>query len=307
MSFTAKDVAELREITGAGMMDCKKALTHTEGDKEKAIEYLREIGVSIAAKKASRIASEGLIGGYTDDKTGVLAELNCETDFVANTDGFRALVSKAAKAVADNDPADVAAWQECNIDGTTLTELMNSETSKCGEKITARRFEKFTLAGEGVEEIYLHNGGKIGVMIEIETDKPANDEVKAMAHDIAMHIAAFSPAYVYESEVPEDYIAKEKAILLAQAKNDPKNASKPDAILEKMLVGRLQKSLKEICLVEQAFAKDSSITVAQLVANVSKSTGMNIKIVTFVRLVMGEGLEKKTDNLAEEVAKMSGK
>ena len=307
MSFTAKDVAELREITGAGMMDCKKALTHTEGDKEKAIEYLREIGVSIAAKKASRIASEGLIGGYTDDKTGVLAELNCETDFVANTDGFRALVSKAAKAVADNDPADVAAWQECNIDGTTLTELMNSETSKCGEKITARRFEKFTLAGEGVEEIYLHNCGKIGVMIEIETDKPANDEVKAMAHDIAMHIAAFSPAYVYESEVPEDYIAKEKAILLAQAKNDPKNASKPDAILEKMLVGRLQKSLKEICLVEQAFAKDSSITVAQLVANVSKSTGMNIKIVKFVRLVMGEGLEKKTDNLAEEVAKMSGK
>ena len=307
MSFTAKDVAELREITGAGMMDCKKALTHTEGDKEKAIEYLREIGVSIAAKKASRIASEGLIGGYTDDKTGVLAELNCETDFVANTDGFRALVSKAAKAVADNDPADVAAWQECNIDGTTLTELMNYETSKCGEKITARRFEKFTLAGEGVEEIYLHNGGKIGVMIEIETDKPANDEVKAMAHDIAMHIAAFSPAYVYESEVPEDYIAKEKAILLAQAKNDPKNASKPDAILEKMLVGRLQKSLKEICLVEQAFAKDSSITVAQLVANVSKSTGMNIKIVKFVRLVMGEGLEKKTDNLAEEVAKMSGK
>lgn len=307
MSFTAKDVAELREITGAGMMDCKKALTHTEGDKEKAIEYLREIGVSIAAKKASRIASEGLIGGYTDDKTGVLAELNCETDFVANTDGFRALVSKAAKAVADNDPADVAAWQECNIDGITLTELMSSETSKCGEKITARRFEKFTLAGEGVEEIYLHNGGKIGVMIEIETDKPANDEVKAMAHDIAMHIAAFSPAYVYESEVPEDYIAKEKAILLAQAKNDPKNASKPDAILEKMLVGRLQKSLKEICLVEQAFAKDSSITVAQLVANVSKSTGMNIKIVKFVRLVMGEGLEKKTDNLAEEVAKMSGK
>ena len=307
MSFTAKDVAELREITGAGMMDCKKALVHTDGDREKAIEYLREIGVSIAAKKASRIASEGLIGGYTNDKTGVLAELNCETDFVANTDGFRALVVKAAKAVADNDPADVDAWLECKEDGMTLTELMNSETSKCGEKITARRFEKFTLAGEGVEEIYLHNGGKIGVMLEVETDKPATDEVKAMAHDIAMHIAAFSPSYVYESEVPEDYIAKEKAILLAQAKNDPKNASKPDAILEKMLSGRLQKSLKEICLVEQPFAKDSSITVAQLVANVAKSAGMNIRLVKFVRLVMGEGLEKKTDNLAEEVAKMSGK
>ena len=307
MSFTAKDVAELREITGAGMMDCKKALVHTDGDKEKAIEYLREIGVNIAAKKASRIASEGLIGGYTDAKTGVLAELNCETDFVANTDGFRALVKKAAKCVADYDPATVEEWLDSKIDGSTITELMNAETSKCGEKITARRFVKYTLAGEGVEEIYLHNGGKIGVMLEIETDKPATDEVKEMAHDIAMHIAAFSPLYVYDSEVPAEYIAKEKSILLAQAKNDPKNANKPEAILEKMLGGRLQKSLKEICLVDQAFAKDSSITVDQLVKNVSKSSGMNIRIVRFVRLVMGEGLEKKTDNLAEEVAKMSGK
>ena len=307
MSFTAKDVAELREITGAGMMDCKKALVHTDGDREKAIEYLREIGVSIAAKKASRIASEGLIGGYTDDKTGVLVELNCETDFVANTDGFRALVAKAAKVVADCDPADVAAWMECKTDGMTLTDLINNETSKCGEKITARRFEKFSLSGNGVEEIYLHNGGKIGVMLEVETDKPATEEVRTMAHDIAMHIAAFSPSYIYETEVPEDYVAKEKAILLAQAKNDPKNASKPDAILEKMLSGRLQKSLKEICLIEQPFAKDSSITVGQLVANVSKSAGMNVRLVRFVRLVMGEGLEKKSDNLAEEVAKMSGK
>lgn len=307
MSFTAKDVAELREITGAGMMDCKKALVHSDGDKEKAIEYLREIGVNIAAKKASRIASEGLIGGYTDAKTGVLAELNCETDFVANTDGFRELVKKAAKAVADNNPATVEEWLETKVDGSTITELMNAETSKCGEKITARRFEKFTLSGEGVEEIYLHNGGKIGVMLEIETDKPVTDEIREMAHDIAMHIAAFSPLYVYDSEVPAEYIEKEKAILLAQAKNDPKNASKPDAILEKMLGGRLQKSLKEICLVDQAFAKDSSITVDQLVKNVAKSAGMNVRIVKFVRLVMGEGLEKKTDNLAEEVAKMSGK
>ncbi len=307
MSFTAKDVAELREITGAGMMDCKKALVHTDGDKEKAIEYLREIGVNIAAKKAGRIASEGLIGGYSDDKTGVLAELNCETDFVANTDGFRALVAKAAKVVADNDPADTDAWLGCSADGMTLTDLINGETSKCGEKITARRFVRFSLEGNGVEEIYLHNGGKIGVMLEAETDKPATDEVRAMVHDIALHIAAFSPSYIYESEVPDEYIAKEKSILLAQAKNDPKNANKPDAILEKMLAGRLQKSLKEICLIEQAFAKDPSITVAQLVANVSKSAGMNIRLVRFVRLVMGEGLEKKTDNLAEEVAKMSGK
>lgn len=306
MNFTAKDVAELREMTGAGMMDCKKALVHTEGDKEKAVEYLREIGVSIAAKKAGRIASEGLIGGYTDGKTGVLAELNCETDFVANTDGFRALVAKVAKAVADCDPADVDALLETKIDGSTVTELMNAETAKCGEKISARRFEKFTVA-EGVEEIYLHNGGKIGVMLEVATDKPATAEIKEMAHDIAMHIAAFSPAHVDVTEVPAEYIEKEKAILLAQAKNDPKNANKPDAILEKMLAGRLQKGLKEICLVEQPFAKDSSITVAQLVQNVSKATGVGIKLNKFVRLVMGEGLEKKVDNLADEVAKMSGK
>lgn len=306
MSFTAKDVAELREITGAGMMDCKKALVHTDGDKDKAIEYLREIGVSIAAKKAGRIASEGLIGGFTSGKVGVLAELNCETDFVANTDGFRALVAKVAKGIAETNPASVEDLLETKIEGQTVTELMNAETAKCGEKITARRFEKFEVS-EGVEEIYLHNGGKIGVMLEVETDKPVTDEIKEMAHDIAMHIAAFSPSYVNDSEVPADYIAKEKSILLAQAKNDPKNASKPDAILEKMLAGRLQKSLKEICLVDQPFAKDSSITVEQLVANVSKSTGTKIKLNRFVRLVMGEGLEKKVDNLAEEVAKMSGK
>lgn len=306
MSFTAKDVAELREITGAGMMDCKKALVHTDGDKDKAIEYLREIGVSIAAKKAGRIASEGLIGGFTSGKVGVLAELNCETDFVANTDGFRALVAKVAKGIAETNPASVEELLETKIEGQTVTELMNAETAKCGEKITARRFEKFEVS-EGVEEIYLHNGGKIGVMLEVETDKPVTDEIKEMAHDIAMHIAAFSPSYVNDSEVPADYIAKEKSILLAQAKNDPKNASKPDAILEKMLAGRLQKSLKEICLVDQPFAKDSSITVEQLVANVSKSTGTKIKLNRFVRLVMGEGLEKKVDNLAAEVAKMSGK
>ncbi len=306
MSFTAKDVAELREITGAGMMDCKKALTHTDGDKDKAIEYLREIGVSIAAKKASRIASEGLIGGYTAEGVGVLAELNCETDFVANTDGFRALTKKVAKCVADSNPADVDALLATKIDGSTVTELIQGETAKCGEKITARRFVKFEVA-QGVEEIYLHNGGKIGVMLEIETDKPACDQIKEMAHDIAMHIAAFSPAHVDVSEVPAEYVEHEKAILLAQAKNDPKNASKPDNILEKMLAGRLQKSLKEICLVDQAFAKDASITVAQLVQNVSKATGTAIKINKFVRLVMGEGLEKKVDNLAEEVAKMSGK
>ena len=303
--FTAKDVAELREITGAGMMDCKNALTHTEGDKEKAIEYLREIGVNIAAKKAGRIASEGLIGGFTYTKAGVLVELNCETDFVANTDGFRELVGTVAKCIAEKNPTTMPELLNTKIDGVTVQEMINAFTAKCGEKITARRFDKFSFKKNGTVAIYLHNGGKIGVMVAISSAEPVAEDVNVMAHDIAMHIAAFSPTYIDVSEVPEDYIAKEKEILLAAAKNDPKNANKPEEILEKMLEGRLSKSLKEICLVDQPFAKDSSVTVGELLANVAKSTNNALKIEKFVRLVMGEGIEKKVDNLADEVAKMS--
>lgn len=307
MSFTAKDVQEFREMTGAGMLDCKKALAATDGDKDKAIEWLRERGVAVAAKKASRIASDGLIGSYNDGKVGVLAELNCETDFVANTDGFRNLIAKTAEVIGKSDIKTVDEWLNASTDEGTVTELINTYTTKCGEKISARRFEKYELAGDGLEEIYLHNGGKIGVMLEVETSAPATDEIKELAHGIAMHIAAFSPAHVYISEVPEEYIAKEKAVLLTAAKNDPKNAGKPDNILEKMLIGRLNKGLKEICLVEQAYALDPSVTVAQAIANVAKKTGIDIKLVKFVRLVMGEGIEKREDNLAEEVAKLSGK
>ncbi|MBP5357308.1 MAG: elongation factor Ts [Clostridia bacterium] len=307
MGFTAKDVQEFREMTGAGMLDCKKALAATDGDREKAVEWLRERGVAVAAKKASRIASDGLIGSYRDDKVGVLAELNCETDFVANTDGFKNLISKTAEVIGKGNISSVEEWLNAETGEGTITELINEYTTKCGEKISARRFEKFTLSGYGIEEIYLHNGGKIGVMLEVETSAPAIDEIKELAHGIAMHIAAFSPAHIYVSEVPADYIEKEKAVLLAAAKNDPKNAGKPDNILEKMLMGRLNKGLKEICLVEQAYALDPSVTVGAAIANLEKKSGISIKLIKFVRLVMGEGIEKREDNLADEVAKLSGK
>lgn len=301
MAFTAKDVAQLREITGAGMMECKKALVHTDGDMEKAIEYLREIGVSVAAKKAGRIASEGAVGGFSSGNIGALAEVNCESDFVSKNESFQQLTAKIAKIVAETAPETLE-----ELVGRTI-DLTNAETQKCGEKITVRRFARYELKGKGVEEYYIHGGGKIGVLIEAETDKPASEEIKTAIHNICLHIAAYSPMYLNESEIPGDYLAKEKQILLAQAKNDPKNASKPDAILEKMLEGRLKKSLEDICLADQKFVMDESVSVGQMVADLSKKTGIAIKLTRFTRFVMGEGLEKKEDNLAEEVAKLQGK
>ena len=301
MAFTAKDVATLRETTGAGMMECKKALVHTDGDMDKAIEYLREIGVSVAAKKASRIASEGVVNGYCAGKVCALAEVNCETDFVAKTEGFMGLAATVAKFAAEKNPASVEELV------ALANDLCNAETQKCGEKITVRRFERYEVKGNGVEEFYIHGGGKIGVMLEVATDKPGTDEIKTVAHDICLHIAAYSPVYLNLEDVPADYIAKEKQILFTQAKNDPKNANKPDAILEKMLDGRLKKSLEEICLVAQGFVMDESVTVGQKLADLSKKTGIDIKLVKFTRYVMGEGLEKREDNLADEVAKMQGK
>lgn len=301
MAFTAKDVAQLREITGAGMMDCKKALVHTDGDMEKAIEYLRELGVSVANKKQGRIASEGAVCGYSTGSVCALAEVNCETDFVANTEGFQALATQVAKLAAELAPKSTEELI------AAATEHTNAETQKCGEKIAVRRFERYALSGTGIEEYYIHGGGKIGVMLEAVTDKPVTDEIKTVIHNICLHIAAYSPQYLDASEIPGDFLEKEKQILLAQAKNDPKNANKPDAILEKMLQGRLKKSLEEICLNDQKFVMDESVTVSELIGGLSKKSGISIKLTKFARLVMGEGLEKKEDNLADEVAKMQGK
>lgn len=309
MAFTAKDVAKLREITGAGMMDCKKALTHTDGDMDKAGEYLREQGVSIAAKKSSRIASEGVVAAYTCScgTEGALAEINCESDFVAKSEPFVELAVVVAKQVSKTDPKDVdALLAAASIadKSETVLELVNNATAKIGEKISVRRFVRYKLECGRVES-YIHMGGKIGVLLMVETDKDlnSNEEFKTMCHDISMHIAASSPKYVYDSEIPQEETEHEKEILKAQALNE----GKPAAVVDKMIVGRIKKFFKDICLIEQEFVKDPSITVKQLVENTAKKLSATIKVVKFSRFVMGEGLEKKVDNLAEEVAKMQQK
>lgn len=311
MAFTAKDVAKLREQTGAGMMDCKKALTATDGDMDKAAEYLREQGVSIAAKKASRIASEGVVSAYMseDGKVGALVEINCESDFVAKNASFVEFAESIAKQVAKTAPADVDALlaEKAIDDNGTVLDKVNNATAKIGEKISLRRFVRMEMNGRA--ETYIHMGGKIGVLLGVETDKDisGNEAFVAACHDIAMHIAAFSPKYSYDSEVPAEEVEHEKEILKAQIKNDPKNASKPDQIIDKMLEGRIKKFYKEVCLVDQDFVKDPSVTVAQHLAAVAKSAGAEAKIVRFERFVMGEGLEKKNENFAEEIAKIANK
>ena len=307
MAFTAKDVAKLREQTGAGMMDCKKALTETDGDMTKAAEYLRERGVAVAAKKASRIASEGAVYSYVtpDCKTGALAEINCESDFVAKSDEFIGLCKKVAETVAVKNPASDEALLAETYGSDTVTDLINAATAKIGEKIAYRRMARYTTEC-GRVETYIHMGGKIGVMLEVATDKDVNGnaEFAAACHDVAMHIAAFAPRYVRESEVPAEEVEHEKEILKVQAMNE----GKPAAVAEKMVQGRIKKFFKEICLLDQEYLKDTSITVAQAVETLNKSVGVKAEIKRFERFVMGEGLEKKVDNLAEEVAKIqSGK
>ncbi len=304
MAFTAKDVANLREQTGAGMMDCKRALTEADGNMEKAAELLRERGVSVAAKKASRIASEGVVFSFVaaDGKTGALAEINCESDFVAKSDVFADLAVKTAEAVVINNPKDNEALLAAKYDSKdTVTDLINAATAKIGEKLALRRFARYETKC-GRIETYIHMGGKIGVMLEVATDKDLrnNEAFKAVCHDVAMHIAAFSPKYVCEQEVPADEVAHEKEILKAQAMNE----GKPAAVAEKMVAGRIKKFFKEICLLDQEYLKDTSITVAQALADAGKQCGATLTVKRFERLVMGEGLEKKVDNLAEEVAKI---
>jgi len=307
MAFTAKDVAKLREITGAGMMECKKALTHTDGDMEKASEYLRERGVSVAAKKAGRIASEGIVASCksADGKVGVLVEINCESDFVARGDVFSSLGKEIAEVVLAKNPANNEELLALPMTEGTVLDCINNTTAKTGEKISFRRFVRQEIAS-GMQETYIHMGGKIGVLLETETgaDLNNNEEFRTLCHDIAMHIAAFGPRFVYNNEVPAEEVAHEKEILKAQAMNDPKNASKPAAVIEKMTEGRLGKFYKEICLIDQDFAKDPSVTISGLVAAAAKKLGTTIVIKRFTRFVMGEGLEKKNENFAEEIAKM---
>ena len=286
--FTAKDVMALRERTGAGMMDCKKALTECNGDAEKAIDFLREKGLAAAAKKAGRIAAEGIVGSYmTDDrKVGVIVEVNCETDFVAKTDDFKAFVSTIAKQIAVKNPATVEELMEQTLvddPAKTVNMLLNEAVAKIGEKISIRRFQR----AEGVVDTYVHLGGKIGVLVDVE-----GEAVAEKLHDVAMQIAAAKPNCISRDDVNQADVEKEKEILRAQALNEPK--PKPEAIIEKMVNGRIEKYYKEVCLMEQPFVKDQDQSVGQMV-------GGAFKVLSFTRFEMGEGLQKREDNFAEEV------
>ena len=286
--FTAKDVMALRERTGAGMMDCKKALTECNGDAEKAIDFLREKGLAAAAKKAGRIAAEGIVGSYmTDDrKVGVIVEVNCETDFVAKTDDFKAFVATIAKQIAVKNPATVEELMEQTLvddPAKTVNMLLNEAVAKIGEKISIRRFQR----AEGVVDTYVHLGGKIGVLVDVE-----GEAVAEKLHDVAMQIAAAKPNCISRDDVNQADVEKEKEIVRAQALNEPK--PKPEAIIEKMVNGRIEKYYKEVCLMEQPFVKDQDQSVGQMV-------GGAFKVLSFTRFEMGEGLQKREDNFAEEV------
>ncbi len=303
MAFTAKDVKELREMTGCGMMDCKKALVETDGDKDAAVEYLREKGLSKAAKKAGRIAAEGIVLSHIDGGVGVVVEVNSETDFVAKNDDFRSFVLDVAKTIAAEDPADVEDLKTKTIAGGSqnVGDALTEKIAKIGENMNIRRFER--ISTDGVVVDYIHAGGKIGVMVEAQA--PACEQVTECLKNVAMQIAALSPKYLSSDDVPEDYKEHEKEILIAQAKNDPKNANKPENIIEKMITGRLAKELKEVCLLEQPYVKAvNKETVADYVKQVGKEIGADVKITKFVRFETGEGIEKKQDDFAAEVASM---
>lgn len=293
MAFTAKDVMALRDKTGAGMLDCKKALTDADGDMEKAAELLRERGIAKAVKKEGRIAAEGAVGAYVCEcgKVGVLLEINCESDFVSAGEKFRTILATVAKLVSEQKPSDVDALLECKIGEGTVKDYITDATAVIGEKIAIRRFEIYET--EGKIETYLHMGGKVGVMVEAVDCQAGCEET---LHDVALQIAASNPSYVTDAEVPQEVIEKEKEIMLVQMQNDEKNKNKPKEILEKIVMGKMGKFYSENCLLKQAFVKDDSQTVGQVIGN-------KFKVARFVRWTMGEGIEKKKEDLSDEVAK----
>ena len=308
MAVTAAMVKELREMTGAGMMDCKKALTATDGDMDKAIEFLREKGLAGAQKKAGRIAAEGIVDTLVaeDGKSAVIVEVNAETDFVAKNEKFRDYVKEVAKQALTTSAADMDAFfAEPWIDDSSLTvkEQLSSMISIIGENMNIRRFKQVK-EENGVIVSYIHAGGKIGVLVDVVSDV-VNDEVKEMAKNVAMQVAALKPLYTNSSEVDADYIAKEKEILLAQIKNDPKEAQKPEKVIQGMIQGRINKELKEIVLLDQTYVKaeDGKQSVGKYVEEVAKKAGAKITVKSFVRFETGEGMEHKSENFAEEVAK----
>ena len=312
MAVTAAMVKELREMTGAGMMDCKKALAATDGDMDKAVEFLREKGLAGAEKKAGRIAAEGIVAtAMTDDeKKAVVVEVNAETDFVAKNAKFQAYVAQVAAQALTTTAADMDAFMEekwAADESLTVKEALSSQISIIGENMNIRRFKQ-VVEENGVVVSYIHAGGRIGVLVDVETSI-VNDAVKEMGKNIAMQIAALNPKYTSRDEVSADFIEHEKSILMAQIQNDPKEASKPEKVIQGMIQGRINKEMKEICLLDQVYVKaeDGKQSVAQYVAQVAKENSANIEVKSFVRFETGEGLEKKNEDFAAEVAAQMGK
>ena len=308
MAVTAKLVKELREMTGAGMMDCKKALTATDGDMDKAVEFLREKGLATAQKKAGRIAAEGIVmlKVSEDGKKAVAVEVNAETDFVAKNEKFQGYVAQVAELALNTKAADIDAFMEEEwtfSESATVKEELAHQIATIGENMNIRRFAQVT-EENGFVASYTHMGGKIGVLVDVETDV-VNDAVKEMAKNVAMQVAALKPLYTNDSEVSAEYIAHEKEILLAQIMNDPKESQKPEKVIQGMIAGRINKELKDICLLDQVYVKaeDGKQSVGKYVQEVAKANNANITIKGFVRFETGEGLEKKEENFAEEVAK----
>ena len=305
-NITAALVKELRERTNAGMMDCKKALIATEGDMDKAIDWLREKGLAQAAKKAGRIAAEGAVVQYIteDGSVGVVVEVNCETDFVANTDNFKSFANSVAKHIALANPADLEALNAqafCDDASKTIADMISDATVAIGEKISIRRFVRYETSG--MVSSYIHMGGKVGVLVEVATDATgkASEAVAELAHDLCLQIAAAKPEAVRREEVNSENLDKEREIYRAKALE----SGKPEKIVDKIVEGQIEKYYKEICLLEQLFVKDGDKTIKQLIAEVSKAVGAPIDVVRYVRFERGEGIEKRQDNLAEEIAKMA--
>ena len=303
MAFTAKDVQALREKTGCGMMDCKKALVETNGDMEQAIVFLREKGLAQQAKKADRVAAEGMVYATVENGIGVVVELNAETDFVAGGDLFKALTKDVAEVILKKNPADVEALlTETNDEGKTVNDMIQEVFLAVRENIKVRRFARF----EGVLTSYVHAGGKIGVLVRFDADPSVsgNPVFEEMGKDVAMQIAAVNPSYLDKSSVSDEVLAKEKEILVEQMKEDPKMANKPEQVLHKIVEGKMGKYFSENCLMQQEFVKNGDYTVEKYVEAKAKELGTAVKVAEYVRFEKGEGIQKREDNFADEVAGM---
>ncbi len=303
MSFGAKEVKELREKTGAGMMDCKKALTETSGDLEAAVDFLRAKGLAAAAKKASRVAAEGLIGAVVEGNVGVVVEINCETDFVAKNDDFKKFVADMANFLISSSATDVEALKNEKMGSSTVAETVQELTLKIGEKIDVRRFNKVTLSGDGKVGSYVH-GGKIGVLVELASDNAdatKTTEFQDLLSDLCLHTAAAAPTFLSSDQIDEDFKKREAEVYEAQLKEQ----GKPENMIPNIIKGKMNKLASEVCLLDQKFVKEPDLTIAKLIDGVSSKLGAKLTVKGFHKLDLGAGIEKKEDNLADEVAKLT--